>query len=346
MARLLPALSVRLARIILPAVGFFGTMALFRLVDGPAPRPARLAAVTIVSSPGYLAGAVVLARTLATHAPELDRIALVPADAELGARARGALARAGWRVAGVDAVPFSGPVPRQWRDTLGKVHAWGMAEYAAVAYLDADTYLAGPVGEALRLLLASTAELAAVNAPLRKAKGPWNDAFSGHFNAGVLFLRPSARMHADLLRRSRYHPDTMLGDQPFLVRTYAGRYLGLPKWFNMAFNFFDVEGYYEPARALIVHFAGKYKPWLACGGFPESKPFCVEPHPAMQQWWDGFAEAARELRLEAADFANSTGECEVLFSDLMNRGGGLLGGRPARERVPDPDSFGRKEQRQ
>ncbi|KAI9006497.1 nucleotide-diphospho-sugar transferase [Hyaloraphidium curvatum] len=282
--------------------------------------PPREAVATLVTSPGFVAGAAVLARTLRRHSPGRDRLALVPPGNTLSERHRAMLAQAGWRAADVSAVPFPQRVHPRWKDMLVKLHIWKLQQYAAVAYMDADAFLMGEIDVPFRVLRASGAPLAAVLAPSKTPVPPYNESLTGHFNAGVFWITPTGEDgFRSLLERAASYPALDMGDQPFLVREFSFAGVWVPSPYNYIFKLRNLPGYPGPGGPRVVHFAGNFKPWGPCAPHSESRDFCGVQDPLMEAWNAEFAAAFREMGWTEADFGGGNGTEVVEFERVFRR---------------------------
>lgn len=139
---------------------------------------------TIVTSddPGYLRGAVTLAKSVRRLDDERDAVALV---VDVSSRTRRVLQAAGWTLVDVSDRPIADPwfsercsrgftedQVHRWGAMANKLHLWTLP-YERVVYLDADAMLVD---------IPDTAAVAELGAEHGK--------HHAHFNAGVLIVRP------------------------------------------------------------------------------------------------------------------------------------------------------------
>ena len=108
--------------------------------------------------------------------------------APLSPRSRAALAYAGWALQAVPAVasPYADVAPRKLRHVYAKLAVFGLTDFARVAYLDADTLVAPGHARGADALFACRAQLCAA---LRHSE---------RWNSGVMVIRPSAALHANM----------------------------------------------------------------------------------------------------------------------------------------------------
>jgi len=250
------------------------------------------------SSPGYVLGAMVLARSLRTvgarHELVLLHTANVPADALR------LLSQAGWKPQAVEAVQgvselYNHGEPR-FQGVFTKLRALGLLEYAKVLCLDIDT-----------LALGSMDELFELPAPAANARGPQDDYRHGDgidgscfflggtgtrkswgqcwgINAGVMLLRPSeADLQQTLLEvLDPRHPSHVQGNGPeqdYLSRYWADSWTHIGVEYNFQlhqmYHVLHPRGFQDarlqlmqrfvadPSRSGIhlVHYSGALKPW-------------------------------------------------------------------------------------
>lgn len=140
------------------------------------------ATIVTTDDPGYLRGAVTLAKSIQRLDDERDAVALV---VDVSSRTRRVLQAAGWRLVEVGNRPIADPwfsercsrdftddQIHRWGAMANKLHLWTLP-YERVVYLDADAMLVD---------IPDTASVAELGAEHGK--------HHAHFNAGVLILRP------------------------------------------------------------------------------------------------------------------------------------------------------------
>lgn len=215
----------------------------------------RIAAVTLLTDPSYLRGALVLGYSLRRIGWPHETLALV--TEAIGEGPRRELSRFWNPIREVE--PIANPVAAEqmgraaFATVYTKLHIWNQTDYARLVYLDADTIVVGSLDE----LLAGPdfAAAPAMTAP-------------DLFNAGVMALEPSRARFEDMRSRIGTLPSYDGSDQGFLNEYFkdwyegpAGRRLALK--FNVPRQIF----YYEPAwkrvygDLRVLHFSGPGKPW-------------------------------------------------------------------------------------
>ena len=121
---------------------------------------------------------------------------------------------------------------------LAKLYAWNL-DFSQVAIIDSDALVIGPLTEAFSLLRLSSSSirLAAALAPTKPIPTEFvTDKFAGHFNAGVLFIKPSQEHYDALVKHSqdKSYYRLELAEQNLLNEYYGGRFLGLPSTYNLS----------------------------------------------------------------------------------------------------------------
>lgn len=225
------------------------------------PSPPRRAVVTYIRSAAYLPLLRQLECTLHQSNPSVPLVLmLVPGELDPAARAEaGAIAD---EVEEVEALDFENSYEPRYGKNWLKLRAWNLTRYDAVALVDADAVVVGPL-DGLWLL---PTDFAAV---WDQSRGP----FSGRtklesINGGVLFLRPCPAVAAHMLTLARDRPKLRFArstaEQAFLSWYY--RYSGwtLPLEYNAmasqslskrANGTLTVGG----VPPIIVHFSGASK---------------------------------------------------------------------------------------
>ena len=186
------------------------------------------------SSSTYAVYARVLAHSLRTHT-DLSMIDLLLFTSSSSPSSITAFSA--WRV-----MPQQPPPPRAAGEgQYAKLLAWNLTAYEAVLVLDLDTLVIGDLAPLFhdwppRLRRAGLTLAAAIDQPYHWSPR-WTPAPDRRFNAGVLLVRPNARIfrrlqatHALLVRRGAQEP---MREQSYLNRV-LGRsgFLELPPTFN------------------------------------------------------------------------------------------------------------------
>jgi lipopolysaccharide biosynthesis glycosyltransferase len=171
--------------------------------------------------------------------------------------------------------------------------------------IDSDAMVVGEIEEPFALMRVSTAPIAAALAPIHPPTAPFFDKMAGHFNAGVMFIRPNIQHFNELLSfsRDKSYYDLKLAEQNLLNEYYHGRWLGLPVTYNLIITFAKRNDIWKVNRpdARVIHFAGIQKPWATCGDK------CNSLHPDEKLWRSTFASAATIHDWTKADFTNKIG---------------------------------------
>ncbi|CAD6589186.1 MAG: hypothetical protein CYPHOPRED_004734, partial [Cyphobasidiales sp. Tagirdzhanova-0007] len=160
--------------------------------------------VTVISAAAYLPGALVLGRTLRHFGQGRPMIALLPPQG-VTSRQTDLLQQVGWEIQYVDLLQLpshSRAVTWRFRDMLTKLHAFNMTAFKRIALVDSDAYFVDNIDEAFELLKRSSALLAA-SLPATRPVSPFFDSFAGHFNGGLIMLKPASGIYIKLLRLCR-----------------------------------------------------------------------------------------------------------------------------------------------
>jgi hypothetical protein len=234
----------------------------------------------------YLQGAVKLGRSLRRHVlntTAADLIVMQMAGAEVDASWVEQLLEAGWdSMCTVERVPPKFATFPRFADQFTKLQLWGMTDYDAIAYIDADALL---VGDGTELFSNETLR------PLRQANGVGiraaQDIRAGEwvngFNMGVFVMVPTAHEYGRLIGLQqcngvRYEQE--MAEQGFLNAVYKNK----KHWHKLDFTFNANLAAYTEQREFwdahekeirIVHYTMQ-KPW-ECDGAYEN--ICA--------WWKG-----------------------------------------------------------
>jgi len=270
---------------------------------------------TILTGPSFLPGIVTLSYSISKHAPNVDKLIIVPnawSDHHITSDHLQMLQRTGYQIKFFDDLPLpisedqhDSPMSSRFADLLLKLHGWSLIEYSSMALLDADILLNDSLTYPLDLLEASTANLAAVAAPSSSYGEPAFDMLAGHFNAGVLFFKPDLVVFSSLVAKSSRREEyaTMeLAEQSFLNTLYSGNYLSLPVRYNTA-NLWNRKEYFKHFLVDtnwdfgILHFLGnlKNKPWSGTMNSDNDAQKGVE------LWKEEYRQAREAFKLEEAD---------------------------------------------
>ncbi|KAL6899774.1 hypothetical protein ACP4OV_006432 [Aristida adscensionis] len=219
-----------------------------------APAPEREAYATILHSEQlYACGAIAAAQSIRMAGSRRDMVALV--DETIGARHRGALEAAGWKVRAIRRIRN----PRASRDAYNewnysKFWLWTLTEYERVVFLDADLLVQRPM-EALFAM------------PEVSATG--NNG--SYFNSGVMVVEPCNCTFRLLAAHVGEIESYNGGDQGYLNEVFSWWHR-LPSHANYMKHFWEGDTAEraaakrrvlaaDPPVALAVHFVG-LKPWF------------------------------------------------------------------------------------
>jgi len=265
----------------------------------PAPGRCAYAAVLWGAAPGYILGAMVLARSLRTAARTRHDLVLLHTDSVPAAALR-LLSRAGWRPREVEEVQgvselYNHGEPR-FQGVFTKLRVFELLEYEKVICMDIDT-----------LAIGSMDELFDLRAPAANARGPQDVYLHGDpidgasffvgstqtrkswgqcwgINAGVMLLKPSeADLQQTLLEATdSRHPSHIRGNGPeqdYLSRYFAGSWTHIGVEYNFQlhqmYHVLHPRDFQDPRLQLmqqflddpshpgihLVHYSGSLKPW-------------------------------------------------------------------------------------
>ena len=264
----------------------------------------RYACATVVTTPKYVIGAMVLGHSLRQQKWPHELVVYVTDD--VGPDARDELLLVWDRV--VEVVAIANPNARKqlgfasFATTYTKLRVWEQTEYAKIIYLDADTTVVGDLTELL-----DRPDFAA---------GPCGTA-PDQFNSGVMVLTPSQIVFDDMVIQLSELGSYDGGDQGFLNSYYADWYTGpADRRLPFAYNVPWLLAFYAKAWRRIeddirvIHYYGPQKPWQLKGEttytiltrvvrFMTSLEV-VEPSPRTT-WWNIHADLQRTLRAQASD---------------------------------------------
>eukprot|EP01112_Ceratiomyxa_fruticulosa_P014684 TRINITY_DN4224_c0_g1_i2.p1 TRINITY_DN4224_c0_g1~~TRINITY_DN4224_c0_g1_i2.p1 ORF type:complete len:323 (-),score=42.34 TRINITY_DN4224_c0_g1_i2:47-1015(-) len=221
---------------------------------------------TVISSELYLPALLLFGHTLKIHGASegRDLLAFIPHKAITQQRQLEMIKEVGFTPVFVDAITLPGATDWKFVDMLVKLYAWNYTQYDIIALIDSDVMLLGDIELPFQLMRMGDFPLAACIAPTTPSP-PFYDKLSGHFNAGVMFIRPNVEDFKELIRLSSNtsYYDIGLAEQSLLNEFYHGKWLGLPLTYNLIIRFRDREDIWHANRASakIIHFAGGHKPW-------------------------------------------------------------------------------------
>ncbi|KAJ2738662.1 glycogenin glucosyltransferase [Coemansia sp. Cherry 401B] len=248
-------------------------------MDGESPQrdAERFAYVTLVTSDGYVDGALVLLHSLRRTLTPHSVLCLVTPSA----LSSGSLQRLHQHFDGVIETDLQQSTDDRnlallgrpdLRSTLTKIQLWHPAlfgAWSAICYLDADTLVRQPIDDIFSRFYAWRADEPGWRRGGLAAAAPdtgWPDCF----NSGVLLLAPGLECYQGLIRRASQSNASFDGaDQGLLNEHFADwatarPYRRLPFLYNATANVYYT---YEPALqrfghdVRVVHFIGISKPW-------------------------------------------------------------------------------------
>ncbi len=252
--------------------------------------PERYACASVVTSPSYVIGAMVLGQSLRRVGWNHDTLLLLAAD--VGQADRDRLSRFWRRI--VEVQPIENPNPRQeqgmkhFGTVYTKLRCWEQTEYDKLVYLDADT-----------IALHSLDDL--LDCPTFGA-APCMGAFD-KFNTGVMTLKPSAETFRDMVSKIDKLSSYDGSDQGFLNSYYPDWFNGtaqqrLPMRYNVPYLMYLYRASWNRLRhdMRVLHFVGPLKPWKLRTRFGRGLQkriiatlfrgaYTADPSP-YEMWWD------------------------------------------------------------
>ena len=215
----------------------------------------RVACATMVTSPSYVIGALVLGYSLRKIGWSRETVVMV--SPEISPRDRERLALLWDRLVDIDHVP--NPVPTRnlvlasFSHCYTKLRMWELTEYDRVIYLDADTVVLGSLDEL-------------INAP-EFAAAPCVTA-PDQLCAAVMVIKPSKEMFADLVSKIGKLPSYDGSDQGFINSYFNDWFTGPPeRRLPLKYNTPRILSLFKPAWDRfaadmgVLHYFGPKKPW-------------------------------------------------------------------------------------
>jgi len=258
------------------------------------PIPERFAAVSLVTNPEYVMGAMVLAHSLRRVGWQHETVLLVTSEVPQLDRER--LGRYWQRL--VEVAPIENPNPQDQQGTAyfgttyTKLRVWEQTDYSKLVFLDADTIVLDSLDELL-------------NCPQFGA-APCMGALD-MFNTGVMVVEPSKETLQDMVSKIAKLPSYDGSDQGFLNSYYPDWFSGphehrLPTRYNVPAIFYLYNASWTRIKdsICVLHFFGPRKPWkvnsrlaraihkrYVSAMFPTPKNGGISP---FELWWDAQSE--------------------------------------------------------
>ena len=273
----------------------------------PLPPPTRLAreayaTLLTTSDESYLAGAIALSTSIRAFDDTRKLLALVtPAVPEAWHHE---LRGAGFEVVPVDEIEefwwgsghercrsYASDQDARWGHESTKLRLWELESYEKILYVDADGLLLGPA-DGLFSLRGFAAE--------RGLRSAW-------FNAGVMLIRPSQHIFADLVARGADGPPEIFGnvvdctEQALLNAYFDGSDA------SRSVQLFDVVHPHDAERpAAVVHWITLQcpKPWDYEPGRPLAVALpaeCSDASRLYHYWWRLYNRTGADVLVQAPD---------------------------------------------
>lgn len=261
----------------------------------------KYACVTVITTPTYVLGAMVLGHSVRRSGWPHALVVLV--TKAVAATDRAELLRVWDRV--IEVEPIANPNPpadlgfASFATTYTKLRVWEQTDYAAMVYLDADTIVLGDLTDLL-----GRSDFAAVPC----------GTLPDQFNTGMFLLVPSAERFADMLAKLPVLPSYDGGDQGFLNEYFADWFSGpaehrLPLIYNVPrlLAFYATAWRKLDGNMRVVHFYGPQKPWnMKAGIFHRISTRVVNIATALEMseptprtlWWEMHDDMQKSLRAQ------------------------------------------------
>jgi len=198
---------------------------------------------------------------------------LITQDQIVSRHTRVSLELAGWTIRMVAAIDPADSVNahtvkhQRYLKCFSKLHIFNMTQYRAVLFLDADTMVCGHI---MPLFNTYALQMQEHGVHLAWARDSHNIANpSSAFNAGVMLIRPSTQLAAELIVNVNHVPfDTSMSEQGYLAAIFNGtnatypdsfhrQYLELPQQYNLMAHIATTDStlwHATYSRARIFHF--------------------------------------------------------------------------------------------
>jgi glycogenin glucosyltransferase len=215
----------------------------------------RYACATLITTPDYVIGGLVLGYSVKRSRWPHETVALVTPD--IGRADRDRLARVWDRVIEVGQIGNPSRAAEwglaSFRTVYTKLRLWELTDYTKLVFIDADAVVLGGLDDLLERPRFAAAPC--VTAP-------------DQFNSGVIVLEPSLETFADMMSRRGELPSYDGSDQGFLNSYFRDWYAGPPEHrLPLAYNVPRLLAYYRPAwtrlngQIKVLHYFGPRKPW-------------------------------------------------------------------------------------
>ena len=200
----------------------------------------------------YLALVLVLGHSISKFSGvtcAIDRLVLITQDQMVSRHTRVCLELAGWSIRMVAAIDPADSVNahtvkhQRYLKCFSKLHIFNMTQYRAVLFLDADTMVCGHIMPLFDTYALRMLEHGVHLAWARDSHSTANP--SSAFNAGVMLIRPSTQLAAELIVNRNHVPfDFSWSEQGYLAAIFNGtnathpvtihrQYLELPQKYNL-----------------------------------------------------------------------------------------------------------------
>lgn len=227
-------------------------------------------------NPSYVKSALKLGRALKKHTTEteFDLVVMTLKHKPLSDESMSQLAEVGFVNCVVDPIRPShleGKTRKDLQEKFGVLHVFAMTIYDTVLFIDADTFVQGPIDDLLNMDLGG--KTIGVTKDIRNRK--WVDTF----NTGVMLLHPSEDVYNYLIKLvmdEKFEFEYIMSDQGFLNAVYKDDWheIGFLNNANLALYRFKREFWDEHKLEdiKIIHYTMQ-KPWRCNANGPYG-PIC------------------------------------------------------------------------
>lgn len=224
----------------------------------------------------YVQSALKLGRALKKHTKEteFDLVVMTLKNKPLSEESMSQLAQVGFVNCVVDPIRpthLEGKTRKDLQEKFGVLHVFAMMIYDTVLFIDADTFVQGPIDDLLNMDLGD--KTIGVTKDIRNRR--WVDTF----NTGVMLLHPSEDVYnhlITLLMDEKFEFEYIMSDQGFLNAVYKDDWheIGFVNNANLALYRFKREFWDEHKLEdiNIIHYTMQ-KPWRCNANGPYG-PIC------------------------------------------------------------------------
>ena len=227
-------------------------------------------------NPAYIKSALKLGRALKKHTTktDFDLVVMTLKNKPLSQESMSQLAQIGYTNCIIDPIRpthLEGKTRKDLQEKFGVLHVFSMTVYDTVLFMDADTFVKGPIDDLLSMDLHG--KTIGVTKDIRSRK--WVESF----NTGVMLLHPSIDTYTHLvalLNDESFEFEYIMSDQGFLNAVYKDNWheIGFVYNANLALYRFQREFWdqHDMKDVQIIHYTMQ-KPWKCKANGPYG-PIC------------------------------------------------------------------------